>query len=340
MESMKDQEEQKDRKNQKDLLAELETIENELTGYVKSDQRNWVHIYQSMSRVESEKLYKARGLSSFTAWVNSRAESMGVHVSLLWARLKAGRVYAEYAARAKARGKEAVPIDRLSNVSPDSLSLCARVAGKNADVMDRLVEKTVAGELSREDLRAAAQAKKAAGSAPAKSRYTAVTAEDRQTGIEHQVTAADIVMAIRSHREWMGAPDDNPYVDRKYHAFTEFAVDTGTSRDDRRVDVMVAETITALRRGPVILRGIEIKVSVHDLLDDKKMAEYVPFCDYFYLAVPDNEEMLAAADSVRLESWGVLAVSTDGSIRVVHPAEYKPGIMRDKALEMCVIKLM
>ena len=183
MESMKDQEEQKDRKNQKDLLAELETIENELTGYVKSDQRNWVHIYQSISRVESEKLYKARGLSSFTAWVNSRAESMGVHVSLLWARLKAGRVYAEYAARAKARGKEAVPIDRLSNVSPDSLSLCARVAGKNADVMDRLVEKTVAGELSREDLRAAAQAKKAAGSAPAKSRYTAVTAEDRQTGL-------------------------------------------------------------------------------------------------------------------------------------------------------------
>lgn len=88
------------------------------------------------------------------------------------------------------------------------------------------------------------------------------------------------------------------------------------------------------------LHGVEIKVSKSDLLGDEKMQEYTAFCDDFYLAVPDTEEMIGAAESVRLPAWGLLAVSPDRKLRIVHKAEEKPGVMRDKTVAAALIKLM
>ena len=142
---------------------ELKKIEEELAGYIRTDRKNWTRIYQLMHEVETKELYKGRrDTPSFTSWVNALADELQVHVSLLWARLKAGRIYAEYEERAVKQGRSVPDFAELA-VSPDSINLCEKVAGKNAAEMDKLIDRVVEGSLTRDDLRAAARAKRASG---------------------------------------------------------------------------------------------------------------------------------------------------------------------------------
>lgn len=325
-----------------DEKNKLKKIEQELAGYVKADKKNWVRIYQLMHEVETGKLYEERDdTPSFTSWVNALADELDVNVSLLWARLKAGRTYAEYESRAAGQGRSVTPLSLL-NASPDSINLCEKVAGKNALEMDRLIDKVVAGNLTREDLRAAARAKRAEGGAMPKTRHDRIDAADR-TEDTTKVTASDIVMALRQPT-WLpvakheGCED---YLEHKYHIFTEFRIPSGTSRNVRRIDVMIAETFTLLEQDAVVLRGVEIKVDKNDLLKDCKMQEYTQFCDYFYIGIPAGDrEMLDAAESVRRPSWGVLTVSKDGTVSVIREPEKLNAAFRDKAIANCLIKLL
>lgn len=325
-----------------DEKNKLKKIEQELAGYVKADKKNWVKIYQLMHEVETDKLYEERDdTPSFTSWVNALADELDVNVSLLWARLKAGRTYAEYESRAAGQGRSVTPLSLL-NASPDSINLCEKVAGKNALEMDRLIDKVVAGNLTREDLRAAARAKRAEGGAMPKTRHDRIDAEER-TEDTVEVTSSDIVMALRQPTWLPVAKGENrkDYFDRKYHVFTEFRIPSGTSRSVRRIDVMIAETFTLLEQDDVVLRGIEIKVDKNDLLNDHKMQEYVSFCDYFYIGIPaGDQEMLDAADSVRRPSWGVLTVSKDGAVSVIREPERLNAVFRDKTIANCLIKLL
>lgn len=68
----------------------------------------------------------------------------------------------------------------------------------------------------------------------------------------------------------------------------------------------------------------EIKANKNDLLSDKKMAEYTPFCDYFWLAVPKS--LIESAKSVISKGWGIIAISeSDGSEKRDEPDEYLFG---------------
>lgn len=322
----------------------LKDIELEISGCVKVDRKNWTRIYKLMDAVESEKLYLQReDTPSFTKWVNILAEELGVHVSLLWARKKAGKSYDEYARRAEQQGRKVRDLEDLS-VSPDSINLCEKVAGKNAAEMDRLIDRVVAGELTRDDLRAAAKAKRASASeagvqAMATSRHNRIEEEDR-IETEEKITAADIVMALR-RSDWLPVANNGKFFEHKYQCFPEFGIDTGTSTHARRMDALIAETVTAKERGEVILRGVEIKVDRHDLENDHKMAEYTDFCDYFYLAVPEgDEEMITLAESLIRPAWGILTVSKEGTIRIAKEPVKLDALMRDKTLAACLIKLM
>ena len=321
-----------------DETNKLKKIEAELAGYVKQDKKNWVRIYQLMHEVEEGKLYKERDdTPSFTSWVNALADDLGVHVSLLWARLKAGRTYAEYEGRAAKQGKSVTPLAALS-VSPDSINLCERVAGKNATEMDDLIDKVVEGSLTRDDLRAAARAKRAAGGTMPTTRHDRIGAAER-TEEASGLTASDIVVALRKP-SWLTAARTDKYFEHVYHFFTEFRIPSGTSRHARRIDAMIAETVTAADLDEIILRGVEIKTDITDLRGDHKMQEYTNFCDYFYIAVPaGSPELLEAAESVRRPSWGILTVTKDGKVTVEHAPEKLNPAFRDVTLTNCLIKL-
>lgn len=70
------------------------------------------------------------------------------------------------------------------------------------------------------------------------------------------------------------------------------------------------------------------------------MQEYTDFVDQFYLAVPDEEDIVNAALSIKLDTWGLIIISKDGQIKVLQTADKLPAIMRDKTLNSLVLKLL
>ena len=323
--------------------SKLKRIEAELTESVRQDNVTWQRCYELMNAVDTGRLYEEEGLKNFTAWMNSMADSIGCHVSLLWSRLKAGRTYSEYAKRARAAGRE-VPELAEAPLSPDTLKLCSTVAGADGAALDNLIDKSLSGSLSRKDLRVAAKAKRERAPEHVGTRHSAeadrAARENGNAAPTPALTAAEIVLALQTSSAWVGKADETKYIERKYHVFTEFRADTGSSRAARRFDVLAVETLTVSEPDTVRIHGVEIKVSKSDLLGDHKMQEYGDFCDAFYIAVPDTVEMVDAAESVKLPAWGLLAVSPDGALRVVHKAEERLGVMRDKTLAAVIIKLI
>jgi len=336
--------------------AVLESIETQLTEAVRSDQGVWQRCYELMHEVEEGKMYASAGYKSFTQWVNTMAARVGCHVSVLWARFKAGRTYSEYAARAQAAGREVPQLDTVK-ISPDTIKLCSTVAGADAATMDHLLDKSLAGELSRADLRAAARAKKAQNpEAEAATRHSAAADQaaraaqaagqdtdeqkERQQRQKLELTAAQIVIALKRSTDWIGDPDTGKYIERKCRCFTEFRADTGSSHAARRFDLLCVETLTAAERDTVVIRGVEIKVSKSDLEQDHKMQEYTAFCDAFYIAVPDVPEMIQTAEAIRLPAWGLITVAGSGALKIIHAAALQPGLMRDKTIAAALIKLM
>ena len=324
-----------------DKIDTIDAIENELESILSSDKKSWVRIYELMDTVEREKLYSDQ-YSSYTKWVNALADKAKVHVSLLWNRKKAGRVYSAYEERAKERGRT-VPSMNAIQVSADNFNLIEKIAGNNTDVADELIDKVLQGDMKRSDLKNAWQTVKADREASGK-KSVRVNAYDKE-GIEFKtetITAADIVLAL-SRPNWLKNSVDT-YTDRytqsKYRVLTEFAVQTGTSHHARRIDALILEnrTVEAEKAYNVHIHAVEIKVSKHDLLSDHKMQEYTDYADFFWIAVP--EELKADAESVMLNDWGLITIDDKKELHVIKKAELHDAIFRDQTIETALIKIL
>lgn len=324
-----------------DKIDTIDAIENELETLLSADKKSWVRIYELMDSVEKEKLYTDK-FSSYTKWVNALADKAKVHVSLLWNRKKAGRVYAAYEERAKERGRT-VPSMNAVKVSADNFNLIEKIAGNNTDVADELIDKVLKGDMKRSDLKNAWQTVKADREASGK-KIVRVNAYDKESvDVKTEtITAADIVLAL-SRRNWLINNVDT-YTDRytvsKYRVLTEFAVQTGTSHHARRIDALILEnrTVEAEKAYNVHIHAVEIKVSKHDLLSDHKMQEYTDYADFFWIAVP--EELKADAESIMLNDWGLITIDEKKELHVIKKAELHNAIFRDQTVETALIKIL
>lgn len=344
--------EQKDQTDQEDLRQ----IEAELTDVLDKEKRNWTKIYELMSRVEQEKLYEQKeNCKSFTQWVNMLAKDLHVHASGLWAKLKAGRTYAAYAERAEKRGMIAQRAEDVA-VSVDTINLCATIAGKSVERQDSLLDRAIRGELSRQDLREAARAKSAEsarkyekGLFNSEKKEEVQKVQNQQNPEEQQgISAADIIVALKSS-SWIEYVEKSferdEYITKVRKLYAEFPVYTGTSRSARRMDAVILENISARERDEIVIRGVEIKVSVSDLMHDEKMTEYTDFCDLFYIAIPaGDDELKKAVQAVMLPEWGLIEVS-EGEENVYNyvaevtiPAKKTQGVLRDRTLSTALIR--
>lgn len=324
-----------------DKIDAIDAIETELESILSSDKKSWVRIYELMDTVEREKLYSDQ-YSSYTKWVNALADKAHVHVSLLWNRKKAGRVYASYEERANAQGKSVPAMEDIA-VSADNFNLIEKIAGNNTDVADELIDKVLQGDMKRSDLKNAWQTVKADREASGK-KIVRVNAYDKESvDVKTEtITATDIVLAL-SRRNWLINNVDT-YTDRytvsKYRVLTEFAVVTGTSHHARRIDALILEnrTVEAEKAYNVHIHAVEIKVSKHDLLSDHKMQEYTDYADFFWIAVP--EELKADAESIMLNDWGLITIDEKKELHVIKKAELHDAIFRDQAIETALIKIL
>lgn len=135
------------------------------------------------------------------------------------------------------------------------------------------------------------------------------------------------------------------YITKVRKLYAEFPVYTGTSRSARRMDAVILENISARERDEIVIRGVEIKVSVSDLMHDEKMTEYTDFCDLFYIAIPaGDDELKKAVQAVMLPEWGLIEVS-EGEENVYNyvaevtiPAKKTQGVLRDRTLSTALIR--
>lgn len=85
---------------------------------------------------------------------------------------------------------------------------------------------------------------------------------------------SDLTLPVSA--EWLARGICRAVEDMGYAAVTEFPLGNG-----RRVDVIAVDG-----GGGTLI--VEIKSCVADFRADRKWAEYLPYCDLFYFAVPDG----------------------------------------------------
>lgn len=328
-------------------MRNIELIENELKELLNTDKSNWVKIYELMEEVDKGSLWVG-AYNSYTAWVRGLANKVKVHESLLWSRKKAGAVYAAYSERSERVGKTVENISKI-NVSPDSLVYCEKIARGNPKVEDELIEKALAGEMGRNDLRKAWKAARANVEAAG---VKAIRANSYETFIPtindlaninkpDVITAADVVLALRTNT-WLSKAfelhQNTSFEKRVYSTLPEFPVHTGSSRHSRRIDVVVLENQTEEKPFEIMLHGIEIKVSKSDLLNDKKTSEYKDFVDYLWLAVP--ESLTEEAVKVAGDSWGIITINKNKEANIFISAKKETPVFKTEALNTAIIKLL
>ena len=339
-------------------MREIVKIEKELKHLVEQDKNSWAKFYLLLKKVEDQQLYKDLGLNSFTAWLKDFALKNKIHESVLWNKKKAGKVYERYAETKKEQGVEVAPIEQ-ANVGVDSLVLLDKISKKNADLGAELTEKAINKEITRADLRNAYKTirgdlkKDTDNKNPIKvieednklheeNNNTIInTIENSEKDNTDNVTATNIVMALNSH-SWLGEKEvvtgfKGRFIERKYKAFTEFPVYTGTTKHSRRIDVLVAENISVEEHYNLQLHGIEIKVSKGDLMNDTKYTEYAPFVNKLWIAVPKN--LVKECIKNTPKNIGIMYLE-DGAIKIKRQAkELKPESLKE-ALTTLALKLL
>lgn len=327
----------------KNNLTVIEKIEKELSYYTSSEKNDWLAVYRLMERVKTEELYKARELKSFNAWVNFTSQALGVGSSTLWRKYKAGRSMQEYSDRTGIKID-----DKALAVSPDTIASIETLAGRDSKKMDSLISQAIDGKVSRQDVRLALKEKRrtAPHSIPT-SRHTRIKASDRTE--RSDISASDIVLELGKWQWLEGLADSpirttNPIKTYLYSLQTELGVATGTARHKRRFDGLILEnlTIDSNDNDGINLHGVEIKVNKYDLQNDTKMQEYTDFCDFFYIAIPNDDEMIAIAKNIKLPDWGILVYTPDSDsiskIKILEKPKKLKAIFKDKTLENIILR--
>lgn len=316
-------------------MENLKQIESELLDLLAKDKSNWVQIYRLMNDVyEHQELID----TSYTQWVNELASRAKVHVSLLWSRKKAGEAYDKYAQRASECGISVPALEDI-NVSPDNINLVTKIAGKNSNVADDLMQKVADGQLHRTDLKETWQEVKeervSKGFYPVRTSRHSLEDEGTEKATD-TITAKSILYAIQHDSSWIGCEvEDNRNC---YKVIPELAVRPGTSRHARRIDIAVFEDATnAISHSHgITVHAIEVKVDKNDLLNDQKMSEYTDYADYFWLAIP--KELLKYAEEYVLDTWGII-VFENGEVYAHKKAQKLDAVMREDVLSEAVKRL-
>ena len=151
--------------------------------------------------------------------------------------------------------------------------------------------------------------------------------------------AANIMFAIRESN-WLQPTGHNVSCDRIYHAFLSINANEKGSRNAIQMYALVVENITVTACNAVMLRGIDIRVNRQDLLEDIQMSGSVGGVDYYYIAVPEEPEMIEAAESVVRSEWGIMTVDQSGNVKVIKEPSRLKIISREEALSDVIIKLL
>ena len=327
----------------------LMKCEKEILTTLEEESKLWFRVFNAMNTVQQEKLYVVRGFTSFTQWVKFFARTeLEVQESLLWKRLKAGKLLLEYVERKAVKGgddhedeKDIVLDAAKYAVSPNCLDLAAKIAEGDTEKFDHIVDGVEAGTLKNKDLEAAWKTKKQEKKESADAEQKADTDPSLPLFNKDEVpaapvTAADIVAALSS-TAWLSdfagrAEDSRTKMDVRPE-FPVYPAGMGEAKKARMMDALVLETFTLddVLRNQLGLHGVEIKIAQSDLEHDHKWGEYEPFCDFMWLAV--TADLIEDAEKLTLPEWGILVYDAETrSLKIHRPAKKLKAELREFTL--------
>ena len=122
--------------------AKLEEIESRLSNLFRRSKADWTEMAKLTLKVQREKLYKQRGLSSFTQWVKQTAVTNNREQSLLWRFVKAAKYFLKLT--------DSDSLDRIheaASIPPEALEKLEKVQRQApTPVFETLKERVFAGE--------------------------------------------------------------------------------------------------------------------------------------------------------------------------------------------------
>lgn len=338
-------------------LQALQVLETQLQELLERDKLNWTKTAQVLIEIERRKLFKEKA-RSFTQYIRQMAEQFQMHESNFWRIRKAGEYYL------KLNNTTDIEVISQAKTSPEQIEILTKISTvAPPDVVKSIEEKMLAGKTNRQELRdvwkayrpakegkterggkfknqkpqPAEQPADSGNSMPPVSPVSPVSSTllkpppSLSPQATQVITAANFVTALRA--PWWAGNTLKKEIDQ-FHLFTEVAVTAGSSHHARRIDVVALVRETYKSPLPTVI-GVEIKTNVNDLLRDTKLTEYMSFCHYFYLAIPNEPAFIEAAENVITKRIGILCVTDeviDGRYQIVvnrkaHRLQPHPAIL-------------
>lgn len=326
------------------LIMNITEIETQLEEILTLDKKNWVKLYLNLKIVEETKMWSPE-YHSFSQWIKTFCMRTKTHESIIWTRLKAGKVYETYENVQKSHGIEVVPLEETT-VSPESLVILEKINKYDEETASKLVGKVMNNDLKQSELRDIYKRLRPPVAEISNNPHYKKNLELKTKPTDTKLTANDIVLSLYTEK-WLGEEIERKYFKNndyalKYKAIPEFSVYTGTTRHSRRIDVLVIENITSPNPWEINLHGVEIKVSKSDLENDHKYTEYADFCDYIWLAVP--LALVEVAQETKPTECGIILVerTENGELKAtaIESATKITGTRRTETLEKLVLKLI
>ena len=332
-------------KQKKDELVEFNRIEEKLANLCKQNKRNWANIASILIKIDSNNLWETGSdregnpLNSYSAWLRNFSSKYNFAESYLWELKRTGKTYLDYA-KEEGINLEESPLEEVS-CDVKALDIAQKVKKIDHAKGTDLMAKVLAGEASRKDAQAEYRAINwTARAARNKKKYENIAKSDAQKKLNkaredgYQYTEESVLTLCENKAaEYISFVQDTnktsrgnvKFSDRNYlNFYTQFPMKTGTSRHARQIDGMIVTNWSKPhyeKRYETDLIGIEVKVSLHDMISDDKMDEYKDFCNYFYLAIPPYEEMIKAAETDFPSDTGILVCDCENNeIKVIRKA--------------------
>lgn len=298
---------------------DIKKLENQLQNLLEREKRQWTKTAQLLIDIERSRIYRKQA-KSFSQYVRQLAQKFKINESSFWRIKRAGEYYL------KLHNTDNIEIIGKANTSPEQLEILMKISSiAPPNIVQDFKERLISGKTTREELRDTWRTySKVKKDKPRRGRKSKKQLLDNVIGDlftnPAAMTTANIIQSLKNP-QWAIDTINQKKMDY-FQLFTEVAVSSGTSSKPRRIDIV--SIVKESNKGPLpTVIGIEVKINIHDLKRDMKLTEYIPFCHYFYLAIPNEQAMIDAAASVTTKEIGILCVTDE-----VVDGRYKNVIIR------------
>jgi hypothetical protein len=298
---------------------DIKKLENQLQNLLEREKRQWTKTAQLLIDIERSRLYRKEA-KSFSQYIRQLAQKFKINESSFWRIKRAGEYYL------KLHNTDNIEIIGKANTSPEQLEILMKISSiAPPNIVQDFKERLISGKTTREELRDTWRTYcKVKKDKPRRGRKSKKQLLDNVIGDlftnSAAMTTANIIQSLKNP-QWAIDTINQKKMDY-FQLFTEVAVSSGTSSKPRRIDIV--SIVKESNKGPLpTVIGIEVKINIHDLKRDMKLTEYIPFCHYFYLAIPNEQAMIDAAASVTTKEIGILCVTSE-----VVDGRYKNVIIR------------